>query len=209
MKTHYRHTAFYIAVLVALLSCMSAFWVAPLLVTIIASNSFFITYLALSAVRIQKLEAPRARGEISDSDVPIWGIFLIAFSAFSAALTALFIVINAGNSSPWIVALALSAVPLGWLTIHIMAAFHYAHLYWHVGSDGHIGKGLVFPGTKNPTGIDFLYFSLVIGMTAQTSDVEITSTRMRSMNIFHAVSSFFFNTVLVAAAVNAAVAIGN
>lgn len=209
MRRHYRHTAFYIAVLMALVSCLSAFWVEPLLVTIIASNSFFVTYLALSVVRIRKLAAPTARKEVSDSDVPIWGIFLIAFSAFSAALTALFIVINAGSASLSTVIFALSAVPLGWLTIHVMAAFHYAHLYWHVGSDGHIEKGLEFPETKSPNGIDFLYFSLVIGMTAQTSDVEITTTKMRGMNIFHAVSSFFFNTVLVAAAVNAAVALGN
>lgn len=69
--------------------------------------------------------------------------------------------------------------------------------------------GLDFPGTPEPRGSDFVYFAFVIGMTAQTSDVQITTQRMRSINIVHAIVSFFFNTVLVAAAVNAAVALGN
>ena len=44
-------------------------------------------------------------------------------------------------------------------------------------------------------------------MTAQTSDVVITTTAMRRINMMHAVVSFFFNTVLVAASVNAVVAL--
>ena len=64
-------------------------------------------------------------------------------------------------------------------------------------------RGLDFPGTAEPGGYDFLYFAFVIGMTAQTSDIAITSTAMRKINLVHAVVSFFFNTVLVAAAVNA------
>jgi uncharacterized membrane protein len=44
-------------------------------------------------------------------------------------------------------------------------------------------------------------------MTAQTSDVAVTKTRMRKLNLLHSVVSFFFNTVLVAAAVNVAVSL--
>ncbi|MDE1158489.1 MAG: DUF1345 domain-containing protein [Neorhizobium sp.] len=71
---------------------------------------------------------------------------------------------------------------------------------WHGGLD--------FPQTSAPGGYDFLYFSFVIGMTAQTSDVAITTTGMRKLNLVHAVVSFFFNAVLIAAAVNAAVSLG-
>ena len=42
---------------------------------------------------------------------------------------------------------------------------------------------------------------------AQTSDTDITSTRMRRINLLHAVVSYFFNTVLIAAAVNGAVSL--
>jgi uncharacterized membrane protein len=72
---------------------------------------------------------------------------------------------------------------------------------------GNVNHGLDFPGTDMPGIYDFLYFSFVIGMTAQTSDVAITSTEMRRINLLHAVISYFFNTVLIAVAVNAAVAL--
>ena len=105
---------------------------------------------------------------------------------------------------------------LGWLTIHTMAALHYAHLYWRPGPDTAPGQrrrsrgaDLIFRATTKPGGYDFLYFSLVIGMTAQTSDVAITKTQIRKLNMLHAVVSFFFNTVLVAAAVNVAVSLGS
>jgi uncharacterized membrane protein len=94
-----------------------------------------------------------------------------------------------------------------------MAALHYAHLYWQ--PDGQQGdasgprEGLQFPKDQDddaePGAWDFLYFAFVIGMTAQTSDVQITTTRMRKFNLVHAIVSFFFNTVLVAVAVNVAV----
>ncbi|MGE8585658.1 MAG: DUF1345 domain-containing protein, partial [Agrobacterium tumefaciens] len=91
-----------------------------------------------------------------------------------------------------------------------MTALHYAHLYWRPetvdGKRKHRG-GMDFPATKEPCGYDFLYFAVVIGMTAQTSDVAVTTTPMRKVTLLHSIVSFFFNTVLVAAAVNAAVAL--
>ena len=105
--------------------------------------------------------------------------------------------------------LAFASVALGWLTIHTMAALHYAHIFWLPGDTepDDRGKGLEFPGTPEPGAYDFLYFAFVIGMTAQTSDVAITLTAMRKVNLVHAIVSYFFNTVLVAAAVNAAVSL--
>ena len=91
------------------------------------------------------------------------------------------------------------------------AALHYAHLYWRpkAAADGKPGRhgGLEFPGGTKPGAWDFLYFSFVIGMTAQTSDTAITTTGMRRFNLLHGIVSFFFNTVLVAVAVNVAVAL--
>ena len=61
------------------------------------------------------------------------------------------------------------------------------------------------PYHDEPDGYDFLYYSLVIGMTAQTADVDVTETAMRKLTLIHAVVSFFFNTVILAVVVNAAV----
>src|SRR5690606_22007601 len=134
------------------------------------------------------------------TDIPVAVIFTIALVAVTTALAALFIMLNATDAPGGLIALMLScaAVPLGWLTIHLMAAIHYAHLYWQPGEEDGAARGLDFPRTPEPGGLDFIYFSLVIGMTAQTSDVAITSRAMRKVNIFHATVSFFFNTVLVA-----------
>jgi uncharacterized membrane protein len=92
----------------------------------------------------------------------------------------------------------------------MMAAVHYAHLYWEPGAEPEKpSRGLEFPGTGSPGDWDFVYFAFVIGMTAQTSDVAISSRRIRVFSLLHAIATFFFNTVIVAAAVNVAVSLGS
>ncbi|MBI1621752.1 DUF1345 domain-containing protein [Aquamicrobium sp. cd-1] len=66
-----------------------------------------------------------------------------------------------------------------------------------------------FPGHATPGGADSVYYPFVIGMCAQTSDIEVSSSKIRPSVLVHSVVSFFFNTVLVAAAVNAAVTLSN
>ena len=96
-----------------------------------------------------------------------------------------------------------------------MAAFHYADVYWDMAGRHDRGKQrhsaykppLDFPGGQQPGGYDFLYYSFVIGMTAQTSDTAVTSTDMRKLTLLHSVVSYFFNTVIVAAAINLAVSL--
>jgi len=51
---------------------------------------------------------------------------------------------------------------------------------------------------------DFAYFSFVIGMTAQVSDVGITDKIIRRTATVHGIISFVFNTALVALMVNVA-----
>jgi len=62
--------------------------------------------------------------------------------------------------------------------------------------------GLIFPGDRPPNYLDFAYFSFVIGMTCQVSDVQITSRRMRRISLFHSVLSFGFNTLILALLIN-------
>ncbi|MEO3999028.1 DUF1345 domain-containing protein [Mesorhizobium sp. CAU 1732] len=213
MKPLERHTPFYVAAAVGVTAGAIALAIEPRLATVIASNAFFATYLALTLVALPRLTAAYLRSHAASSDVPVSIIFLATLAAVSVAVGALFIVLNSTQPGTLQLLLAFLAVPLGWMAIHMMAAIHYAHLYWQPdgrtsGKRGEKG-GLDFPGREAPSGIDFVYFSFVIGMTAQTSDVQITTTTMRRINIVHAIVSFVFNTVLVAAAVNAAVTLGN
>jgi len=82
---------------------------------------------------------------------------------------------------------------------------HYAHEYYQddlstpVIDD--IG-GLEFPKETRPDYWDFLYYSFVVGMTSQVSDVQITSRAMRRLTLIHGVLSFFFNTAILAMSIN-------
>lgn len=100
--------------------------------------------------------------------------------------------------------LAVLTIIGSWLLVHTIFAMHYAHEYYQdhkTESDCHAG-GLDFPEDIEPDYWDFLYFSFVIGMTSQVSDVQITSPSLRRLSLFHSVLSFFFNTAIVAMSIN-------
>lgn len=205
-----RHVPFYVGAGAAVLGFTVAAWLKPGFAVEIAAIAFFLCYLVLTAWRLPHLTAAHLEHYATDSDEPVAIIFAVTFVAVAVSVGSLFVVLNRATAGVGDVALAFASVALGWLTIHTMAALHYAHLYWRPGSTEtgpNAGKSLDFPGDAAPGAYDFLYFAFVIGMTAQTSDVAITSTAMRKVNLLHAIVSFFFNTVLVAAAVNAAVSL--
>ncbi|TAA61695.1 MULTISPECIES: DUF1345 domain-containing protein [unclassified Shinella] len=203
-----RHLPFYVGAGAAAVSLLAALWFKPDFSIDIAAVVFFLCYLLLTAWRVPRLTAAHLEHYATDTDEPIAVIFAVTVAAVAVSTGSLFVVLNRPAASLGEFALAFASVALGWLTIHTMAAMHYAHLYWRPGNLDE-GNGLDFPGKAEPGAYDFLYFAFVIGMTAQTSDVAITSTAMRKVNLLHAVVSFFFNTVLVAAAVNAAVSLAS
>ncbi|MBK7955133.1 MAG: DUF1345 domain-containing protein [Candidatus Accumulibacter sp.] len=101
--------------------------------------------------------------------------------------------------------LALVAVTFvaSWLLVHTSFALHYAHAYYAThGKDG--ANPLEFPGKGPPVYMDFLYFALVVGMTSQTADVAIASTRMRRLAMAQGMIAFAFNTTLLAVTINIA-----
>ncbi len=93
-----------------------------------------------------------------------------------------------------------------WMLLHTNYSFHYAHLYYGMGKKITDSKpGLYFPGDKDPDYMDFAYFSFVIGMTFQVSDVIINSQQIRKIVLIHSLLSFIFNVVIIALCVNAVV----
>ena len=50
--------------------------------------------------------------------------------------------------------------------------------------------------------MDSAYFSFVIGMTFQVSDVQIASREIRQLVLLHGMLSFGFNTVILALTIN-------
>ncbi|AYM80985.1 MULTISPECIES: DUF1345 domain-containing protein [Agrobacterium] len=209
-SSYRRHQPFVIAFLVGAMGLGLALVLAPPLAIEIAAVLFFLTYLTLIGFRLSGLTAQHLKAHADSDDLPAVAIIAVTLLAVAVAVVSLFQALNHTGETVWTLLIAFASVILGWLTIHTMTALHYAHLYWRPATvDGkrqHRG-GMDFPATKEPCGYDFLYFAVVIGMTAQTSDVGITTTAMRKVTLLHSIVSFFFNTVLVAAAVNAAVSL--
>jgi uncharacterized membrane protein len=87
--------------------------------------------------------------------------------------------------------------------IQTVFAFHYARRYYvDLREQAPHAGGLVFPGDADPDYLDFAYYSFVIGMTSQVSDVQATSPIMRRMTLVHSVLSFIFNIAVLALSIN-------
>ena len=99
------------------------------------------------------------------------------------------------------VAIAMLTIFVSWAFVHTIFALHYAHEYYGERGDHAVG-GLTFPGRQHPDYWDFLYFSLVVAMTSQVSDVVITSKIIRRLVTVHGALAFFFNVAVFALTVN-------
>jgi uncharacterized membrane protein len=160
-------------------------------------------YLTLIYTTIWRYDIARIRERASAQDEGARAILLLSILATFTSLIAVLFALSGpkqhGTASG--VALAVATILLSWTFVHTIFMFHYAHEYYSARHDGKIG-GLLFPGDDKPDYRDFLYFSLVIGMTSQVSDVGITSKVIRHMAALHGVLSFFFNLVVLALTVN-------
>jgi len=120
-----------------------------------------------------------------------------------ASIAAIVFELGATKKSGPGLTLAVITIALSWTLVHTAFALHYAHDYYRGSKPG----GLQFPsGDKSDHADywDFVYFSFVIGMTAQVSDVGITEKRIRRTATVHGIISFVFNTALLALMVNIA-----
>ena len=169
-------------------------------------NAGLVLYLIATHAMMLRANEARIRKRAAEQDEGAFVILVLTIIATLASLVA--IVIELGSAKPTPHAsdlgpalLAMSTIVLSWSFVHTIFALHYAHEYYGERRDGVIG-GLIFPGDKHPIYWDFLYFSLVIGMTSQVSDVAITSKVIRRVATVHGVIAFFFNLTVLALTVN-------
>jgi uncharacterized membrane protein len=127
---------------------------------------------------------------------------LTALGAF-ASLAAIVSGLGEAHHEPAKLLFATATIALSWAAVHTGFALHYAHEFYRGKKPG----GLQFPSgdsDEHPDYWDFVYFSFVIGMTAQVSDVGITDRTIRRTATAHGIISFVFNTALLALMVNIA-----
>ncbi|WP_295712340.1 DUF1345 domain-containing protein [Mucilaginibacter sp.] len=152
----------------------------------------------------------RRIAKIEDSSRTLIFLFVIIASLISM-LAIFFLLKSSKQLSPAVVTghvlLGMASVIVSWVLVHTIFTLRYAHMFYATDPDDDNKKkplgGLEFPGDeKEPDYLDFVYFSFVIGMTFQVSDVEISSRKIRRLAWIHGMISFAFNTAIVALSIN-------
>lgn len=139
-----------------------------------------------------------------------WTVFAITLAGVVVSFAALTSVLALakdmkGAERDLYVGVVAATLLMSWLVTHMVFALRYAHEYYEQDEmTRDIDGGLEFPGGLLPDYWDFVYFSLVLGMTFQVSDVQITSRKLRRLATLHGLIGFLFNTVIVALTVNIA-----
>jgi len=171
---------------------------------LIAWDAGATVYLVLVFASMTNADAARIRRRAALLDEDQTVFLVLTAGAALASLGAIVAQLGAkeGGHQPAHLALAVATIALSWAFTHTIFALHYAHQFYGVARED--DGGLAFPGKVQPDYWDFLYFSLVIGMTSQVSDVAVTSHIIRRTVMAHGVVSFFFNATLLALTVNIA-----
>lgn len=157
-------------------------------------------YLAAAYAMIWRSDASHIRRHAVAADDGRFAILFLTAGAALASLVAIVVEIGATGHGPRQILFAIATITLSWAMVHTTFALHYAHDYYRPRAPG----GLKFPDEDKPDYWDFVYFSFVIGMTAQVSDVAITARGIRRTATAHGIISFVFNTALLALMVNIA-----
>jgi len=141
------------------------------------------------------------REQARRQDAGRWGILWSGVAVSTVVLVALGTELQAGRTGGLLaIVIAAASLMLSWAFLNTLFALHYAHGYY--GDYGMQHEGLDFPGDQEPDYWDFAYFAVVVGMTFQVSDVQVTSRHLRRMVLVHGVIAFFFNVFIIAVSVN-------
>lgn len=169
---------------------------------------YSLSVLGLIGVSFFSMKADQLRILARKQDSSRAVVFIIVTIACLTSLAAVLDLLN--NKKGWQLnhgvetAIYLSGVLLSWMLMHTTFTIKYAHIYYgdHPADPNQEAGGLVIPGDIRPDYMDFAYFSFVIGMTFQVSDINITSGHIRRLALLHGLLSFLFNTVILALTIN-------
>jgi uncharacterized membrane protein len=186
--------------------------ISPATRAIIAWDAGVIVFLVLATILFCTEPAEHMAVAAEAQEEGEWTIFALTLAAvvFSfAAIIGEFASTKPATADGWpkSLHLALVAVTLfvSWMMTHTTFALRYAHEYYgRQPGRREIDRGLEFPREEWPDYLDFMYFALVLGMTFQVSDVQITSRKLRRLAAVHGLLSFLFNTIILALTVNLA-----
>ncbi len=169
-----------------------------------------ILYLLLILGMMARSDPDRMRRRAAVQDQGRWAVLVAVLAgALFSMLAVVFIQKSAkaaGGEPVIFLSLVAGTILLSWFLAHMVFTLHYAHAYYGPASDENDADGLIggleFPGDQQPDYWDFMYFSFVVGMTCQVSDVQISGRPIRRLALIHGIVSFFFNTIILALTIN-------
>jgi uncharacterized membrane protein len=178
--------------------------------SIAAWDAFATSGLALTWLTILTTPTSELRRRAKQQDLSRFAIFIFVIMAASAALFAVGFLVRTHRAEirdhlTAHLLLALATVAYSWALVHTVFSLRYAHIFYGDTDDAadiERAGGLIFPEEEHPDYRDFAYFSFVVGMTCQVSDVQVTSRRLRRLTLLHGMLSFAFNTVILALLIN-------
>ena len=156
--------------------------------------------LSLQSLFDDEAQAMRDRARATDANRAV--LLVITGLTMLVILVAVAVELS-GKPAPSSIALVIVTLVLAWLFSNTVYALHYAHLFYSdKGADSGDDGGLAFPGTDEPDYWDFVYFAYTLGMTFQTSDVEIEDNHVRRVVTGHCLAAFVFNLGVLAFTIN-------
>lgn len=175
---------------------------------ILGWDSFCLAMIILSWMLFFQTNEDDLCDVVEKQDDGLKAIFIIVLvAAFFSVFGTLLLLTNldTGSSNKILYTLvSLSPIVCSWVLLHTTFTIRYAHLYHDhnkLNTGSNVG-GIEFPDIAEPDYLDFAYFSFVIGMTFQVSDVVVKSKVIRRFVLFHSIVSFVFNTIIVALTIN-------
>ena len=163
-----------------------------------AALIFLISCLPLLGVREARVMREDAKRNDANR-VMLLAITTMVTFVILATVTA--VMVGGEGSTPWLEALVIFTLLLAWLFSNTVYALHHAHLAY-VRTTDERSRGLDFPNTREPVYADFVYFAFTLGMTFQTSDVQISDSGIRRTATVHSLAAFVFNIGVLAFTIN-------
>lgn len=170
--------------------------------TMAAFDGAAAVFLIAVSTLLRKGEAAQMRKAAEANDANRAGLLVLTGVTMLVILTSVAKEMQE-KSDALAIALVIVTLVLAWLFSNSIYALHYAHLFYSdCDGDGKDAGGVDFPKCPEPDYWDFLYFSFTLGMTFQTSDVEISSRKVRRVVLGHCLAAFVFNIGVLAFTIN-------
>jgi uncharacterized membrane protein len=152
-------------------------------------------------------DATAAHATREDPTRAVTDTILLAAAVASLAAVGFFLIQASsakGSAQDLLAGVGVATVALSWLLVHTVFTLRYALLYY-TGRDG----GIDFNQTTPPRYSDFAYLAFTLGMTFQVSDTNLKTPAIRATALRHALLSYLFGAVILAATVNLVAGLGS